>query len=176
MRAHKLIIMSSIVLLGAAQAALAGHGCCAHCGCRCDCQKVCRLICEEKKVEVVCWGCKCEDFCIPGPSKPGCKHCDTLCETCDDGCDSSAVHAEPFHFVWREWIPGCAHVHTKAKLMKKTVTKKVPSFKWVVEDLCAHCDANCPCANIPPGTSVPAPPPLADGVKLKPIPAGPVAR
>jgi hypothetical protein len=36
-------------------------------------------------------------------------------------------------------MPGSAKVHTKKKLMKKTVTKKVPSHKWVVEDLCDNC-------------------------------------
>ena len=34
---------------------------CAHCGCCCSCQKVCRLVEEEKKVEIVCWGKKCEE-------------------------------------------------------------------------------------------------------------------
>src|SRR5688500_7438152 len=78
---------------------------CDHCGHAGACQKVCRLVCETKKVEVTCWGCKCEDFCVPGPSKPGCKHCETVCEFCNEGCDANAVHSCPQKFVWTEWIP-----------------------------------------------------------------------
>jgi hypothetical protein len=37
------------------------------------------------------------------------------------------------------WIPGSAKVHTKTKLMKKTVTQKVPVHRWIVEDLCSQC-------------------------------------
>jgi len=43
-------------------------------------------------------------------------------------------------FVWTEWIPSdCASIFTRKKLMKKTVTKSVPSYKWVVEDCCPSC-------------------------------------
>lgn len=42
--------------------------------------------------------------------------------------------------------------------MKKTVTKTVPSFKWVVEDLCADCEAKTQDAVVPPGIAVPPPP------------------
>jgi hypothetical protein len=43
-------------------------------------------------------------------------------------------------------------------LMQKIVTKKVPSYKWVVEDLCPACEAGCECAAIEPGAAVPPPP------------------
>ena len=56
------------------------------------CKKVCRLVCEEKKVEVVCWGCKCEDFCVPGPGCPTCEHCKCVCQTCDEGEKPSGVY------------------------------------------------------------------------------------
>ncbi len=36
--------------------------------------------------------------------------------------------------------------------MKKTVTTTVPSFKWVVEDLCAKCTASCERVSLPEGT------------------------
>jgi hypothetical protein len=130
---------------------------CDHCGGGGACQKVCRLVCENKKVEVTCWGCKCEDFCIPGPSKRGCKHCDTVCEFCDD-CDPNAVHAQPKKFVWYDWMPGCATIHTRKKLVKQTVTKTVPSYKWVVEDLCPQCVASAESAPVPAGTDIPRPP------------------
>jgi hypothetical protein len=137
-----LMAMAVLALLVAATTTLWGEGParCAHCGCQADCHKVCRLVCEEKKVQVTCWGCKYENMCLPGPSTPGCEHCDTLCDEPDkSGKGPDCV--KPKDFVWKEWIPGCATIHTKTKLMKKTVTKKVPSFKWVVEDLCQECQA-----------------------------------
>ncbi len=57
---------------------------CGHCNCDCECTKVCRLVVEEKKVQVVCWGCKCEDFCLPGPSDRGCKNCEEVCDDCTE--------------------------------------------------------------------------------------------
>ena len=48
---------------------------------------------------------------------------------------------EPKKFSWTQWTPGgCPTLFTKQKLMKKVVTKTVPSYKWVVEDLCAECE------------------------------------
>lgn len=121
----------------------AGEGCCAHCGCVAACQKTCRLVTEEKKVEVICWGCKCEDFCVGCHSTPGCTHCEEVCGACDETGKPSGVCAKPQRFLWTEWTPGSATVFTKKKLMKKTITKKVPSHKWVVEDLCPSCRAAC---------------------------------
>jgi hypothetical protein len=138
--------LMAIVVFGLAARATAGDGCCAHCGCQASCQKVCRLVCEEKKVPVTCWGCKCEDFCIPGHSKACCQHCEEVCTEDAAACDAPCTHAKKF--VWTEWIPGCAKLHTKKKLMKKTITKKVPSYKWVVEDLCCDCHARSEAAAI----------------------------
>jgi hypothetical protein len=53
---------------------------CDHCNRDCGCRKVCRLVCEEKKVEITCWGIECEDFCLPKHGKPGCKHCELVCD------------------------------------------------------------------------------------------------
>lgn len=135
--------------------------CCTHCQESCACRKVCRLVCEEKKVEVVCWGCKCEDFCIPKRSKKGCQHCEIVCAVCgasDDACDCSTPHAKAKRFIWTDWCPGCAKMFTKKKLMKKIETVKVPSYKWVVEDLCPKCEASCAVMEVEPGTTLPAPP------------------
>ena len=150
--------LAALAVLGLASRGLAGGGHCAHCGCQADCHKVCRLVCEEKKVPITCWGCKCEDFCVPGHSKACCQHCETVCDEDAADCDAPCTHAK--NFVWTEWIPGCAKIFTKKKLMKKTVTKKIPSYKWVVEDLCPHCEANCPDPAVQPGVNVPPPPPV----------------
>jgi hypothetical protein len=132
---------------------------CAHCGCAGAC-KACRLVCEEKKVEVLCWGCKREDFCVPGPSKPGCRHCETVCESCDCG-EPSVPHAKPKNFVWFEWLPGGAKTYTRTKLMRKTVMVTVPSYKWVVEELCPQCSVACGAEVQPGGEVLPSPAPAA---------------
>lgn len=154
----RLLLAALSAALAISSANLATAFGCDHCGQVCPCQKTCRLVCETKKVEITCWGCKCEDFCIPGPGKPGCKHCETVCEHCDEIGDPKGVHSQPQKFVWTEWIPGCAKIHTKKKLMKKTVTKTISSYKWVVEDLCPHCVANAQSAPVPAGTEIPQPP------------------
>lgn len=148
---HKLLEKTSV----------AGELCCALCGCNDSCQKVCRLVCEEKKVDVICWGVKCEDFCVPGPSKPCGKQCDMVCDDCGKKPKDGDPVATPKRFVWREWIPcSCANIFTKKKLMQRIDTKKVPSYKWVVEDLCAKCESNAKSALVEPGVKIPEPPPV----------------
>jgi hypothetical protein len=143
------------------------NGPCTHCGYRGSCNKVCRLKCEEKKVEVICWGLKCEDFCVNGCSKQCAKHCEILCEECDGVDPCEAPSTGPKKFVWSEWAPKrCAKIYTKSKLMKKTVTKKIPTYKWVVVDLCAQCEAKTKEAEVAPGATIPPAPttrPLAEG-------------
>jgi len=119
---------------------------CAHCGCEATCQKTCRLVCEEKKVEVFCFGCKCEDFCVPCRSCQGCEHSETVCDECMasdqcDACDQNVPHSEPKGFVWFDWFPGGAKIYTRTKLMRKSEFVTVPSYKWVTEDLCPQCAA-----------------------------------
>ena len=154
-----------VALLTATTAATKEHGC-VHCGCSCACQKVCRLVCEDKKVDVVCWGCVCEDFCLSKHNKPGCVHCETVCAKCDEPHDPKAPCVQPKRFVWTEWIPGCATMHTKKKLMKKTEKVTVKSFKWVVEDLCSQCESQCDVAAVGVGDDVPEPPKVADAKLL----------
>jgi len=89
---------------------------------------------DKKKVPVTCWGCEEEEFCLPGPSTPDCEHSEEVCGPTGWCC----LWNRPF--VWTEWCPSdCAKMFTKKKLMKRTVTKTVPSYKWVVEDLCPAC-------------------------------------
>lgn len=138
---------------------LGGEFCCAICGCQDSCQKVCRLVCEEKKVDVICWGMKCEDFCLPGPSKPCCKQCDLVCDDCGKKPKEDDPVATPHRFIWRDWIPSTnAKIYTKKKLMQRIDTKKVPSYKWVVEDLCKKCESKAESAAVEPGVKIPAVP------------------
>lgn len=156
-------LVALVLVILVVSRAQSGDLLCAGCGRTGSCQKICRLVCEEKKVQITCWGSQCEDFCLPGPSKPGCQHCELVCA---DDADPKSPCAKPKKFVWTDWIPtSCGKVHTKTKLMKRTVTKKVPSYKWVVEDLCAECESAKEVAGIPEGASIP-PLPLVDAKVL----------
>lgn len=144
----------------------AQDSCCRHCQDTAGCHKVCRLVCETKKVTVVCWGTQTEDFCVPGPSSVCLRHVDCVC---GDDTDPKSPCSQPKKFPWTEWIPACnAKIYTKNKLMKRTITKTIPSFKWVVEDLCANCEAQVPVVQVPPGVAVP-PPPVTDAKILPPV-------
>jgi hypothetical protein len=112
---------------------------CDQCGCEIHCRKVCRLVREEKKVEVVCYGCEYEEICLPGPSTPKCSHCKCIECSCADGVNDK-VRSKPKIFVWTEWFPGSSKLHTRKKLMKRTTTVTIPSYTWVVEDVCDTCE------------------------------------
>lgn len=159
------ILVLAVTLLAGALS-FAGGGFCDQCGCG-DCCKVCRLVREDKKITVTCWAMKKEKFCLGGPSCPGCEHCEMVCD--EKTGDPKAPCAEPKRMVWTEWIPNChARMFTKNKLMKKTVTKSVPSFKWVVEDLCGECKSKCVPVEVPPGSELPPRPATATNVEQIP--------
>jgi hypothetical protein len=125
------------IFLAATKTTSAAAGECCKCGCP-QATRVCRRVCEEKKVTVTLWGVAEEDFCVPGPSKPGCEYCEMVGDPKEN--DKTPCYS-PKKLAWTEWLPsGCPTLFTKKKLMKKTVTKTVPTYKWVVEDLCAECE------------------------------------
>lgn len=131
------VIGSAAGMFGAAKNASAAGGKCCKCGCA-EATQVCRLVCEEKKVQVTLWGVKDEDFCVPGPGRPGERQCEMVADPKEN--DKTPCY-EPKKFSWTSWNPlGCPTMFTKQKLMKKVVTKTVPSYKWVVEDLCGECE------------------------------------
>lgn len=103
-------------------------GCCAHCGCSAHLCKMCRVVPETKEKIEICWDVKCEDFCVPGPSKK----CGVVeeCDECGSWCRTI-------------WQPGCAHVRTKKAPVKKEVKRKVQTFKWEVVTVCDHCRRHC---------------------------------
>jgi hypothetical protein len=138
---------------------------CVHCGHEGHCRKVCRLICEEKKVEITCWGKQTEDFCVPQPTKPLCKHKEAVCEDCGADAKGQPVSSGPIKFAWTEWLPGGAKKFTRHKLMKKTVTKTIPSYRWVVETVCDDCAVHCTSAKPAPGVPVPPPPAVDAAIK-----------
>ena len=77
--------------------AMAGDGCCSNCGCSANrCRKICRLVQEDRKITTTCWGMECEDFCVPGPSTPDCRQCDTVCKSVP----GDKVCSQPKRIVW----------------------------------------------------------------------------
>lgn len=145
-RALLLQAYSLAVALGLACPTMAAAGHCSHCQQRHSCRKVCRLVRKDRTITVTCWGCREEDFCMPGPSQRKCRHCEAVCNSASDTCD---VCAQSKRLVWTEWLPGSrAHLMTRRKLMKRTVTRTVPGYQWVVEDLCAACESTARDAEI----------------------------
>jgi len=115
---------ASLVLLLSAPGARAGEGVCDHCGCSAGVHKVCVPKKIEKEITKVCWSYKCEDVCIPGPSKK----CDVKCGEDECGCWSFNV-----------WEPTCARVKSHRVPVKTEVKRKVPAVEWVVEYRCTSC-------------------------------------
>lgn len=104
------------------------------------CGKVCKLVCETKKLSAVCYGCECDEICIPGPSRPGCKHCATCGEPfgaeCGPGCTGCQGHAPACKFCWRDWFAcGCARPRTVKVLTKYQGEKEIGWYHWEVVDV-----------------------------------------
>lgn len=150
------VALGSLAALGVLPDAIAGSPC-RRCGCHVSgCQPICRLVCEERKITTTVWGMECEDLCIPGPSCPETRHSECLDPRKDD---TAPVCALPRTIVWTLWKPASGpDIFTKRKLMKKSVTKTVPSFRWVVEDLCQGCTASLEPVKVPRAAEIPAPP------------------
>lgn len=92
-------------------------------------KKVCRVVCELRDEKKTVYSCECEDFCVPGPS-----------QKCGEKwvCDADGHRRR--ETIWK---PGCADVRTKAKLVKREVTRKVPVYKWEVVEVCSKCGDCC---------------------------------
>lgn len=167
--AHKILIaVATVMLVSNAARDVSGQCRCDRCG-RAGGHKICRLVCETKEVDVTCWDSECEDFCLPGPGKMGCRHHEKVCTRggscadgcCDAGCDSVGsgnCGRGGKWFAWRVTIPGCARIFTKKNLMKKTVTKEVCVYRWKIENLCGSCQTECQPVEVPKEAAVPAPP------------------
>jgi hypothetical protein len=80
-------------------------------------------------VPKITYTCECEDFCVPGVSK----RCGTITETDEHGCE----HCKP------NYVPQCARVRTRTKLVKHVTEKEVQSYRWVVEYVCDSCASRC---------------------------------
>lgn len=130
-------------LTGSALAIDLMYGCCN----RPACGKVCKLVCEPTKLTAIGYGCECKEICIPGPSRQGCKHCETRC-CCDDDIKGGRPKME---FCWYDWFAcGCAQPRTIRVLTKYQAEKKVPFYHWEVVDGCnCCCPGKCNCVYKP---------------------------
>jgi hypothetical protein len=170
-----------ILLLLALPATSSGDDCCDcrcdHCGCQAHCERVCHVVCEMKEVKVTCYCCKEEDICIPGHSKkcgevcepnPCCLAHPAECDACSAGqCNQNGCNAgcRPHSFLdclfgnnctetRTVWQPSCSgEMRSVNKLIKYEATKKVPTFKWVVEYRCDKC--RCGMTDGQPGPATP---------------------
>ena len=152
---------------------------CDCCGKGGDCCTVCVLECYEKEVEIVCWKCECEDFCLPGPCCLGCKNvCDPCCGgkggkggckggSCQKGGACQKGGCGLFGgccgklFCWKDECPGdCPSHHCRKKLYRKIEVVKVPAYRWVVQSCCGKCEGKIQGAEVAPGDDIPAPPPV----------------
>ncbi len=109
-------------------------------GCRSRpaCGKVCKLVCDTTKLVSVGYGCECTQICIPGPSRRGCKHCETRC-CCDDEIKGCRPKIE---LCWYDWFAcGCAKPRTVKVLTKYQAEKEICTYHWEVVD---GCDCCCP--------------------------------
>jgi len=99
-------------------------GRCDQCG-GCDrVRRKCVKQLTEREVTKVCWGYRCEQICIPGPSvfRGTAHHRD------DCGC-------------WTCWLwkPTCAEVITRRVPVKTEVRRKMPAVTWSIEERCCRC-------------------------------------
>lgn len=107
------------------------------------CGKVCKLVCETRKLVDVGYGNECKAICLPAPSRPGCKHCMTVCGECktNDPCSNCETTAPKFEFCWRDWFAcGCTTPRNIKVLTKYQAEKKICWYHWeVVDASCCDC-------------------------------------
>jgi hypothetical protein len=46
-------------------------------------------------------------------------------------------------------VPSWGEMYSRTKLMRRTEMVKVPTYKWVTEDVCCNCLSNCDCCDLP---------------------------
>jgi hypothetical protein len=155
------------VMLVASFAEAGDHGSCTSCGCHCGLKPVCRLVCEMKEVTEWCYDCKCEDFCVPGPSKK----CGEECQP-----DCTSPHGKSCHTLWQ---PSCGKAHQRTLLIKYPVKKLVPAYRCEVVHMCDRCCHHCgggeaiePLPGVSPELAPPVPPahPHGGELQLPPLP------
>ena len=162
-------LVIGVALLGGGMMNFATAGDCMF-GCwdRPTCGKVCKLVCKEKTLTAVGYGCKCNTIAVPCPSCEGCKHCccqccppdacgpcgtdkgDVCCGPCCPCCEAAPAKIT---FCWHDFFTcGGACPRTVKVLTKYQAEKKICWYHWEVVDACSCCgpqaaapaDSKCP--------------------------------
>jgi hypothetical protein len=137
MHPTKFIVPCAALWLACTAVAASAGDSCGRCGNHCAVRKVCRLVEETKEIEEVCYGCQCEDICLPKKSCRGSLHHDAPCAA---GCPTGSCEHRPECKVhWFTWKPSGAKLRTRKNLVKYVRTKKVPAYTWKVEEVCNGC-------------------------------------
>ena len=147
-----------------------GGGACCDDGCN---GARCELKIGKKKIKVICYGCECDQVCMPCPSDKGCTHCENICDgsCCDTGCGCECDHKPICKFHWTDWCPGGAVAYHRKKLVKYEAEKEVPDYKWEVVKFDTH--GHGPAPKAAPGSEMPPVPPAPKPVSFtKKAPAG----
>jgi hypothetical protein len=161
-------LLIGVAVLGGGIANWAAAGDCIF-GCwdRPTCGKVCKLVCGEKTLVAVGYGCKCNTIAVPCPSCEGCKHCvcqccppdacgpcgtnkgDVCCGPCCPSCEAAPAKIT---FCWHDFFTcGGACPRTVKVLTKYQAEKKISWYHWEVVGGCSccpngGCGGNCGCA------------------------------
>ncbi|MBN2291784.1 MAG: hypothetical protein JXM70_05125 [Pirellulales bacterium] len=153
MRVILLSVAAGILLTGTA----IGGDCCEK-GCGSCCSTTCKIVCEMKKVEKTVWAVECEQICVTEPncckSCCGCKSCGVngCCAEgcredgcCMDGCRNGKCCCDPCAALRNRPLvkPTCGKVHCRKKLIKKTVTCEVPTYKCIIVPCGSGCGECC---------------------------------
>lgn len=160
-------LAAALSVLAVAAMAQTANAQCQKDGCGCGC---CVLECYEKEIEIPCWKCECEEFCLPGPCCLGCKNSvDPCCggkgAGAKGGCGLFGGCCGKL-FCWRDECPGdCPTHHHRKVLYRKIEIVKVPAYRWVIYN--GKGGAKAPAgAVIPNEGDIPAPPPV-DAAQLR---------
>ncbi|MEX2307638.1 MAG: hypothetical protein WD738_08605 [Pirellulales bacterium] len=163
-RLKLLLIVGSLVASGLPSLFGAAHEFAFDCGPN-PSGKVCKLVCETKKLTGICYACECDEICIPGHSRPGCKHCATcdgelICGECEPSCPDCEAHTPQCKFCWYDWFAcGCAKPRTVKVLTKYQAEKEISWYHWeVVDAACCECVADSGAAAPDRCVYKPAPP------------------
>jgi hypothetical protein len=153
-------LLGTIALIGLRMSDKATAGDCMF-GCwdRPTCGKVCKLVCAEKTLVAVGYGCKCNTIAVPCPSCEGCKHCECQCcppdacgpcgtnkgdVCCGPCCPFCEAAPAKITFCWHDFFTcGGACPRTVKLLTKFQAEKKIRWYHWEVIYGCNCCPGGC---------------------------------
>ncbi len=146
MRIILLSLAAGILLAGVAIAGdCSSQPACCEKSCGSCCGTTCKIVCEMKKIKKTVWAVECEQICVAEPNCDGC--CKSKCGCngcCEDGCCGDKCCDPCAALLNRPLVkPKCCKVHCRKKLIKKTVTCEVPTYKCIIVPCSSACGECC---------------------------------